>query len=155
MRSGETMPSVSPHSSNVIGHGCFKLSAETKRGGETGSTSRTECNITSSRRPTLSQKICTDDRRSLSLGTVDTCATIGSRSVSFGDVEITSFPVVLSDNPGGIMGGPPIGLGRKPFSRAPDTFDLETYEAHRAGQRRKPGAMMLPPSIRYVRALCR
>ena len=77
-----------------------------------------------------------------------------SRSVSFGSVEIISFPIVLSDNPGGKMGGPSIGLGPKPLSIHPDTLDLDIYEFGRAGKRRKPGTMLAPPSIRYVSRCC-
>ena len=80
--------------------------------------------------------------------------TAGSRSVSFGSVEVTSFPIVLSDNPGGKTGGPSIGLGPKPVSMSPATFDLDIYEAGRAGRRRKPDAMLAPPSTRYV-GICR
>eukprot|EP00563_Minutocellus_polymorphus_P000913 CAMPEP_0181033576 /NCGR_PEP_ID=MMETSP1070-20121207/7327_1 /TAXON_ID=265543 /ORGANISM="Minutocellus polymorphus, Strain NH13" /LENGTH=240 /DNA_ID=CAMNT_0023111005 /DNA_START=131 /DNA_END=856 /DNA_ORIENTATION=- len=73
------------------------------------------------------------------------------RSVSFGSVKITSFPIVLSDNPGGKLGGPPIGLAPKPISApsATCTFDLDVYEAGRAGKRRKPGTMLASPSMRY------
>ena len=77
-----------------------------------------------------------------------------SPSVSFGSVKIISFPIVLSDNPGGKLGGPSIGLGPKPLSIHPNTLDLDIYEIGRAGKRRKPGTMLAPPSIRYVSRCC-
>ena len=106
---------------------------------DSGSTSRTECNLTTS-----STKSST---------TMADTGTLSSLSVSFGSVEVTTFPIVLSDNPGGKMGGPPIGLGPKPLSMSPATFDLDIYEAGRAGKRREPGKMLVPPSARYVSIL--
>ena len=109
---------------------------------DAGSTTRTESNLTAS----SASAVSSPHPRA-------TSAT-RSRSVSFGSVEVTSFPIVLSDNPGGKTGGPSIGLGPKPISMSPATFDVDIYEAGRAGRRRKPDTMLAPPSVRYV-SICR
>lgn len=138
-RSEEKM-TLATHLSYFKHHDSLTLRPASKeKDDDAGSTTRTENNLTSSSASAVSSS--------------HTRAT-GRQSVSFGSVEITSFPIVLSDNPGGKMGGPSIGLGPKPLSIPPATFDLDIYEAGRAGRRRKPGTMLAPPSTRYV-GICR
>ena len=133
-RLGGKMPSASPLS-YFKHHDSLTVLPASKEDDVTGSTTRTKSNLTSS----SASAVSSSHPRATS-----------TQSVSFGSVEIISFPIVLSDNPGGKMGGPPIGLGPKPLSISPATFDLDIYEAGRAGKRRKPGTMLAPPFKRYV-----
>ena len=71
------------------------------------------------------------------------------RSVTFGSVDITSFPVTIGEGQGPPQsGGPPISLAKIPVSTA--SFDLEHYETNRE-KRRHAEEMMTPPNLREVR----
>ena len=71
------------------------------------------------------------------------------RSISFGSVDITSFPVTIGEGQGPPRsGGPPISLAKVPLSTA--SFDLEQYETQR-GKRRQAEELMTPPNLREVR----
>lgn len=71
------------------------------------------------------------------------------RSITFGSVDITSFPVAIGEGHGPPRsGGPPISLAKIPVSTA--SFDLEHYETNR-GKRRRAEEMMTPPNLREVR----
>ena len=71
------------------------------------------------------------------------------RSVAFGSVDITAFPVTIGEGQGPPQsGGPPISLAKNPVSTA--SFDLEHYETNRE-KRRHAEEMMTPPNLREVR----
>ena len=76
------------------------------------------------------------------------CPVLGTRSVSFGNIEIKEYPRAIGDNPGATSGGPPVSLGWKLVSAR--TLELEAYENHRMFNRRKREEMLVPPRVREV-----
>jgi len=68
-------------------------------------------------------------------------------SVSFADVEVRSYPIILGDNPA-VSAGPPVTIGWDPSSYlAPCSVD--DYEKEREGTIRGFIELRIPPLIRF------
>ncbi len=72
------------------------------------------------------------------------------KSVSFGDITILEFPIILGENPA-VSGGAPIELGWELMERY--TRELQLYEYMRSGQRRKRRKSLTIPVADRARLL--
>lgn len=71
-----------------------------------------------------------------------------TRGVTFSEVRIREYPMLLGDNPGGSLVGPPVTIGWRyiPFA----SIDIEKYEMARNDHRRKTEELRMSPDFRFT-----
>ena len=70
-----------------------------------------------------------------------------SLSVTFGNVEIREYMIIVGDNPS-VTSGPPIGIGWSYMEERNASVPLEAFEQYRDGMRRAFHEMKIPARIR-------